>query len=132
MSLIKTHPIQLRLLYSVAIIVTIFLGLASRKYGYLLPPFVAENGGDMLWAMMVYFGFRFLFVRKSFISALVLCFIFTFGIEFSQLYQAEWMHQIRGTVLGALIFGKGFLLVDLVRYSGGIMIAVVLDKIFLK
>jgi hypothetical protein len=38
------------------------------------------------------------------------------------------MNQIRGTLLGALILGKGFLLVDLFRYGAGIILASVLDK----
>ena len=75
--------------YVFAIVITIILGLASRKFDHLLPPFVAENTGDMLWAMMVYFGFRFLLIQKGVFIALGLSFLFSFGIEFSQLYQAD-------------------------------------------
>jgi len=114
--------------YIIAIIVTILLGLASRKYSQLLPLFVAQNAGDVLWAMMVFFGFRFLLVSRTFFTAILLSFTFSFGIEFSQVYQADWINQIRGTFLGALILGKGFLIVDLIRYTIGITIAAVLDK----
>lgn len=85
-----------------------FLGLASRKWSLSLSPFVAQNAGDVLWAMMVYFGFRFLLVRKSTLTAIVLSFLFCFSIEFSQLYQEDWINQIRATMLGSLILGKGF------------------------
>jgi glycopeptide antibiotics resistance protein len=108
---------------------TILLGLASRKYSHLLLLFLAENAGDVLWAMMVYFGFRFLLVRNRLFIAIWLSFIFSFGIEFSQLYQGDWINQIRGTLLGALVLGKGFLIVDLYRYSTGIIIATVLDRL---
>ncbi|MFF2175911.1 DUF2809 domain-containing protein [Lysinibacillus sp. NPDC058147] len=122
----------MQITYLIVIIITIFLGLASRKWSLLLPSFVAQNAGDMLWAMMVYFGFRLLLVRKSTFTAMWLSFLFSFSIEFSQLYQEDWINQIRGTTLGALILGKGFLVVDLVRYTVGIIIATILDKVALK
>lgn len=133
----KHKPISLQyrnmqITYLIVIIITIFLGLASRKWSLLLPSFVAQNTGDMLWAIMVYFGFRLLLVCKSTLTAIWLSFLFSFSIEFSQLYQEDWMNQIRGTTLGALILGKGFLVEDLVRYTVGIIIATVFDKVALK
>jgi hypothetical protein len=115
----------------IAVLITIILGLASRKFSDLLPVFLAENAGDMLWAMMVYFGFRFLLVRKTLLTAITLSLFFSYLIEFSQLYQADWINQLRGTVLGALILGKGYLTVDLIRYAAGIILAAVLDKVTL-
>ncbi len=53
--------------------------------------------------------------------------IFSFTIEFSQLYQAGWINDIRSTLLGALILGKGFLGIDLIRYTVGIVISFVAD-----
>ncbi|ADU29449.1 DUF2809 domain-containing protein [Evansella cellulosilytica] len=123
---------NLRYLYIVLVVFTMLLGLASRKYSDLLTLFLAENAGDALWAMMIYFGFRFLLVKKSLITAILLSLLFCFGIEFSQLYQAEWINEIRSTVLGALILGKGFLIVDLFRYATGIGIAAIIDKGILK
>ncbi|MEQ6353403.1 DUF2809 domain-containing protein [Lysinibacillus sp. M3] len=122
----------MRIIYLIAIAITISLGLASRNWSTLLPSFVAPNAGDILWAMMVYFGFRLLLVRKSVLTAILLSFLFSFGIEFSQLYQEDWINQIRGTTLGALILGKGFLKEDLVRYSAGIIIATILDTATIK
>ncbi|MDF2791749.1 MAG: hypothetical protein K0S80_4851 [Neobacillus sp.] len=114
---------QLRITYFIAVVITIVLGLASRKFSLLLFSTLAENAGDVLWAMMVYSGFRFLLTKKSIVTAMFLSFLFSFGIEFSQLYQEDWINQIRGTLLGALILGKGFLIVDLIRYTTGIVIA---------
>jgi hypothetical protein len=122
---------SMRISYLIAIVITILLGLASRKYSDLLLLFVAQNAGDAFWAMMVYFGVRFLLVRKSLITAIGLSFLFCFGIEFSQLYQEDWINQLRGTLLGALILGKGFLTVDLIRYTVGIMVATFLDRVTL-
>ncbi|MCM3116488.1 DUF2809 domain-containing protein [Neobacillus sp. MER 74] len=122
----------MRLGYVFAVILTIILGLASRKFSQLLPNLVAENAGDALWAMMVYFGFRFLLVRKSLLTAIILSLLFSYGIEFSQLYQAEWINHLRGTLIGALILGQGFLTVDLIRYAIGIIVAAVIDKMTLS
>jgi glycopeptide antibiotics resistance protein len=130
-SINDSHHNPLRRTYFIAVIITILLGLASRKYSRLLFSFLAENAGDVLWAMMVYFGFRFLFLKKSMVTAVLFSFVFSFGIEFSQLYQEDWINQIRGTILGALILGKGFLTVDLIRYTIGIVIASTLDRVMI-
>lgn len=119
---------NLRFSYLFAILVAIFLGLASRKWGHVLPSFLAENAGDALWAMMVYFGFRFLMTGRSLFLAIFLAFLTSFSIEFSQLYQAEWINHIRHTTLGGLVLGKGFLFVDLIRYSIGIIVGGLLDR----
>jgi glycopeptide antibiotics resistance protein len=130
---ITTPPPQNRRpAYIIAVIITIILGLASRAFGHLLPLFIAENSGDMLWAMMVYFGIRFLLVRKSLLTAFCLSLLFSFGIEFSQIYQADWINQLRGTLLGALVLGKGYLTIDLIRYSVGIIFAYYLDSLTVK
>ncbi|WP_019156549.1 ribosomal maturation YjgA family protein [Robertmurraya massiliosenegalensis] len=134
MTLVKTTYPTLknkRLIYIVATILCMILGLASRKIAHLLPLFVAENAGDMIWAMMIYFGFRFLLIQKNLFTTVVISFLFCFCIEFSQLYQASWINQIRRTVVGGLILGKGFLTIDLIRYSVGIITAAILDRIYI-
>ncbi|MEH7254777.1 DUF2809 domain-containing protein [Neobacillus niacini] len=128
---INTLSLKLRGAYIIAVLTSIFLGLASRKFSHQLNEFVGENAGDVIWAMMVYFGFRFLFVQKSLFTAILLSFLFSFGIEFSQLYQEDWINQLRGTVVGALVLGKGYLTVDLIRYTIGIILASGLDKVAL-
>ncbi|MGG1690508.1 DUF2809 domain-containing protein [Heyndrickxia ginsengihumi] len=42
---------------------------------------------------------RFLLAHKAPPIAILLSFLFSFGIEFSQLYQADWLNQIRRTWL---------------------------------
>lgn len=110
----------------------ILLGLASRIYGYLLFDVLELNAGDALWAAMVYFGVRFILVTRPPKFSLLVSLIFCFAIEFSQIYQGEWINSIRGTTLGALILGRGFLIVDLWRYTLGVSIAYALDMILKK
>ena len=123
---------NLRKTYLIYTIAMIFLGLASRKYSPYLPLFLAENAGDALWAMMVYFGFRFLLSRKHIRLSILFSLLFSFSIEFSQLYQADWINQIRSTWWGALVLGKGFLTVDLIRYTVGILLSSFLDQLIIR
>nr|WP_138755363.1 DUF2809 domain-containing protein [Paenibacillus sinopodophylli] len=107
------------------------LGYSSRHYAERLPEFVAVQMGDTLWASMVYFGIRMLGASVRLRVSVLLSFLFCFGIEFSQLYQAEWIQVIRGTTWGALVLGSGFLTVDLIRYTVGIGIAYGIDGLLL-
>lgn len=122
----KTMFSKQQLGYGLAVLVTIVLGLASRRYANALPPFVAAHAGDMLWAMMVYWGCRMLLYR-GYGMAILAALLFCYGIEFSQLYQAEWIRQLRDTTIGGLILGHGFLVVDLIRYAVGVGLAAGLD-----
>jgi hypothetical protein len=124
--------IKHRINYAFTVLVIIILGISSRKFSSQLPFFIAVNSGDMLWASMVYFGSRCLFINKSLQWAFAVSLIFSFFIEFSQLYQADWINIIRHTTLGALILGKGFLMVDLIRYFLGITISYLADLFILK
>lgn len=123
---------NIRLKYCLAIITSIVLGLSSRKFSDLIPLFIAKHAGDALWASMVYFGFRFIFVKRSLTWAVGISIIFSFAIEISQLYKAEWIIEIRNTVIGALILGKGYVTVDLIRYVIGITFAFWIDKYWLQ
>ena len=121
-----------RIAYLISAFFLILLGLASRAYAPYLPSLVAEHSGDIIWAMMVYCGIRALLAFRPPHLSLLISIIFCFTIEFSQLYQAAWITAIRETTLGALILGRGFLLVDLFRYTVGIGIAFFIDLLIIK
>lgn len=117
-----------RILYLILTIITIILGLLSRKVQGL-PQIILSYSGDALWALMVFFLFSFLFNKKSTIFILVISIIFSYGIEISQLYHAPWIDSIRATTLGGLILRFGFLWSDLICYTVGIVIGAIIDKI---
>ncbi|MFB5762129.1 ribosomal maturation YjgA family protein [Paenibacillus medicaginis] len=121
-----------RLIYAATVLLTMLLGLTSRAYAEVLPDFVAKHAGDALWAAMIYFGFRVLFVRYKLFSTMLLSLLFCYGIEFSQLIQTDWLNGLRSTTLGALVLGRGFLAMDLLRYTAGIILAVSLELIAQK
>ncbi|MFN2746437.1 MULTISPECIES: ribosomal maturation YjgA family protein [Bacillus] len=102
-------------------------GLGVRKMAGMLPDIVNSYAGDALWALMIFFGFGFLFnkagTRAVALGALLFCFL----IEFSQLYHAPWIDRLRTIPLGGLILGYGFLWSDLFAYLLGVGAGSVLE-----
>jgi hypothetical protein len=113
-----------RLTYLSLIVITIILGLLSRHIAGI-PLFI----GDVLWATMIYFGFRFLFITRSIKFSIIASLLFCYAIEFSQLYQAPWINSIRHTVIGGLILGEVFLWGDMLSYTVGVGIGVLVDRL---
>jgi hypothetical protein len=116
-----------RLTYLSLIVITIVLGLLSRHIDGI-PLFI----GDILWATMIYFGFRFLFIKKPVKFIIIASLLFCYAIEFSQLYQAPWINNIRHTVIGGLILGEVFLWGDMLSYTVGVGIGVLIETIITK
>ncbi|MFB5673776.1 DUF2809 domain-containing protein [Paenibacillus terreus] len=123
----NSFQLKQRLIYAAAALLTMLLGLASRVFAEELPAFIARHAGDALWAAMIYFCFRALFVRQRLFTTTLLSLLFCFAIEFSQLIQTDWLNGLRSTVLGALVLGRGFLVIDLLRYTVGMGLAAALD-----
>jgi hypothetical protein len=106
------------------IVLTIGLGLGSRRFGHALPSFVAAYAGDMLWALVVFLGIGLVLPRASTWRIAGLALLFSVLIETSQLYHAPWIDSIRQTTLGALVLGRGFLWSDLACYVAGVGLGV--------
>jgi hypothetical protein len=118
-----------RILYLIAAIAVVILGISSRRYSRLLPEFLSIYGGDTLWALMVFLGIGMMFARWSTLRVSGTALVFAFSIELSQLYHADWIDQIRHTKIGGLILGYGFLWSDLLCYGVGVMIGCTLEKV---
>jgi hypothetical protein len=121
-----------RFYYFLFILATIALGLSSRHYANYLPAWNKEYLGDALWALMVFFMAGFIFPQKSTMWIAVLALIFSFSIEFSQMYHAPWIDSIRNTRLGGLVLGYGFLWSDLICYCSGIGTGLLLEVFVLN
>ena len=115
-----------RLLYLILTIIVMILGLLSRKINDL-PKIIELYSGDILWALMVFLIIAFIFNKKPTIFTISWAIIFSYSIEISQLYHAPWIDAIRNTVLGGLILGFGFLWSDLVCYTIGVIIGIIID-----
>ncbi len=119
--------VGMRIKYLLLTLVVIVLGLLSRKTGVCTSDFVKMYVGDVLWATMVYFGCRFLFVNRSKRVSVGIALVFSYLIEVSQLYHAPWIDAIRATTFGGLVLGFGFLWSDIVCYTVGVTLGVVVD-----
>ncbi len=98
------------------------MGLLSRKV-QVIP--VAT--GDALWAMMIFFILRFLFINVSIRTIVLFSLLICCLVEVSQLYQEEWINNLRQTILGRLILGQGFLWSDLLAYAVGIFVGCLIE-----
>lgn len=116
-----------RIQYFIAILITILIGILSRKITFI-PLFI----GDILYAVLIYFIFRFIFIQIKNQTIAVYAFLFCCGIEFLQLYQATWMISLRHTLFGKYVLGQGFLWSDLFAYFVGILLAIGIDKYIIK
>lgn len=111
------------------IVITVVLGLATRRYPAKLPTFVAAYAGDTLWAAMVFWCLALLARRQTTAILAISTVMIAFAVECSQLYHATWIDTVRGTRLGALALGSGFLWSDLACYAVGAVIAAALDLV---
>lgn len=123
-------PSKSRPIYALFVAFVIILGLASRTR--FAPLFVHEYAGDALYALMIFFGFGFLFPKIPTIKIAALALAFCFVIEISQLYHAPWIDAIRHTTLGGLVLGFGFLWSDLACYFVGVSFGFLAERITSK
>ncbi|GGE08805.1 ribosomal maturation YjgA family protein [Psychroflexus salis] len=118
--MIKQKHVLASIFYAFFMFISLGLGLASRNFEIGIPKEFNLYLGDAIWAMMVYFGFRCISPKYRILNSAILTLAFSYAIEISQLYQAEWLNDIRKTLLGGLILGFGFLWSDILAYSIGV------------
>lgn len=116
-----------RTLYLRLVVVTVALGLASRRFGGVLPGFVAAYAGDVLWAAMVFLLVAAAWRTGPTRRVAAAAGIISLAVELLQLYHAPWIDALRQTRLGGLVLGFGFLWSDLACYAVGIALAAALD-----
>ena len=104
------------LLSLVFIVLLIPLGLLSRRV-HALP----DETGDALWAMMVFCFWRIVLARRSLRLVAVVSLVHAYLVEFSQLLNFTWLVSFRNTFIGHMMLGQGFLWIDLVAYTVGVI-----------
>ena len=119
-----------RLTYFFIIIFTIILGLLSRTS--LTPAFIYPYLGDYLYALLYFFIIGFLFPQMKPLKVAIISIIICYLIESLQLYQADWINNIRSYKLGGLILGYGFLWSDIISYTLGGITGFVLENLFYR
>ena len=116
-----------RIHYFLLFLLTIFLGIMSRKI-----PQIPLFTGDFLYAVMIYILVRILFISKNALYIITASLLICYCIEFLQLYQGNWMIELRNTLFGRYVLGQGFLWTDIVAYTFGIAFAFSVERIVLK
>lgn len=119
-----------RALFALLALLTVPAGLALRHTTLPLPRVLTREGGDTLYATLVYFLARVLLPapdRRR--CAALLAVAFCFAVEIGQLYRAPWILRIRETTLGGLILGHGFRTADLVAYVAGVATGLLVDRL---
>ena len=79
---------------------------------------------------MVLVGLGFVFNRASTQRLAFGALVFSWAVEFSQLYHAPWIDMIRSTLPGRLILGSTFNWPDLPAYALGIAMGAVAECYF--
>ena len=129
MVITRSAPVRRRICCAALALLIPPLGIAVRANARHLPEFLAFYAPDTLWAIMVYVVVVCLAPRLSAKQVALLALGFACLVECSQLYQAPWINELRATKVGGLLLGFGFLWSDLVCYTAGIAIGVVLDSL---
>lgn len=88
--------------------------------------------GDLLYAVMMYFIVRIVCTHSKAIHVILISLLTCYVIEFLQLYQAEWIVELRKTLFGRYVLGQGFLWSDLAAYTFGVAITFIIEKFALK
>ncbi len=127
----KAEP-RSRLLYASCAVAVVGLGLLWRSSFLHLPPFPAKYGGSAWWSLLVFLICGWVMARAKTWQVALTALVFSFGIEFSQLYHAPWIDQLRALRLGALVLGSTFAWADLPAYTAGIFIGAVLESLLRK
>jgi hypothetical protein len=120
---------RVRYLYVIAMVAVIAVGLGWRAAANPVSPFWHKYGGDALWALLMFLGFRCVLIRASILRVTLVSLTFCFAVEFFQLYHAPWIDSIRATRLGTLALGSTFNAPDLIAYAVGVFFGGVIEII---
>ena len=93
----------------------------------MFPEILGKYPGDALWTMMVFFGLAATIPALSVRRLTVYAAVISYAVEFSQLYQAPWINAVRAHPIGHLVLGSTFNWGDLVAYTIGAMLAMLLE-----
>ena len=126
------HASRRRLVALAAMVATIALGLASRRWPDALPAAFGKYPGDALWALMVFFAWRALRPLARTRDVALLAAATSAAIECAKLWQAPWLAAFRHTTVGHLLLGHMFSWQNLVAYGVGVIVGVALDRILLR
>ncbi len=124
-----TVPARSRVRVAIVLLVTIAVGVGSRKLVAPIPYWVKELG-NVLWPIAAYWLIALVWPRgrSSVIAAIALA--AAWGSELSQLSLAGWLEAGRKMPVLKMLLGSGFSWVDMSMYVVGVVLAVAVDGAF--
>ncbi len=111
-------------------LVTICAGLAVHYRGDTLGGVARDSLGDALWAMMMVWLVGVLIPRSATIMRAAIALAISFCVEFSQLIHTPALDSLRQSTLVHLVLGSGFDARDLLSYTCGVGVAVLIERAF--
>lgn len=117
-----------RVRYAALLLLTVALGLATRRFPSAFPAFIAIYAGDALWAATAFWLLAIIFARAATPLVTAAAAGVALAVELSQLYHAPWIDAIRAARFGGQVLGHSFLWSDLLCYAAGISLAALLDR----
>ncbi|WP_316812930.1 DUF2809 domain-containing protein [Pedobacter heparinus] len=122
---VQNRNFRKRIIYALLVVMIIVLGILSRKITSI--PLII---GDTLYAVMMFLLIRFFLIKLDYRKVALISLSVCCLIEFSQLYHASWINNTRNTTLGALVLGSGFLWSDMIAYTVGTAICIIVLKLY--
>lgn len=122
---------QLRGRCAALLVVSVGMGLGTRRFGDAMPEVLARYGGDVLWTVALFWMLALLWPKAGPWRLGLAAFGVSALVELSQLYRAPWIDSVRDTGIGALLLGQGFIWSDLACYAVGAGVGVVVAGIVL-
>ncbi len=110
------------------LVAVIVLGLGSRRFAGVLPPFVARYAGDTLWATAAFLAAALLFPRAARGRLAAGAALFALAVELSQLAHPPWLQAVRRWPGTGLVLGYDFAWSDLACYAAGVALGACLDR----
>ncbi len=109
----------------------IVCGLALRKFGLGLglPSVLVKYGGSMLWGTMVFFLVAIAAPGQSHRRVALISASLAVCVEMFRLVHTPWLDDFRLTTAGALLLGRVYSPWNMLAYSVGIMLGMILDRL---
>ena len=118
--------------YLLAVVATVAVGLATRRFPECVPDFLGKYPGDALWALMVFLGWGIVFPAASSARNAAMALMVSYTVEVLKLYQAPWLVGFRQSTVGHLVFGQGFTWQNFIAYAAGVVMGVICEYFLMR
>lgn len=115
----KQYFILVVLLFTIELLIALFV------HDTIIRPYI----GDLLVVMLIY-CFLKSFLNVSVLTAAVSVLIFSFGVELLQYFKIVEVLGLQNSTIAKIIIGTSFAWIDLLVYTLGIIIVLIVEKVF--